>query len=77
MKRLVSPSAPLAPRCADCNAALRGDEVAITKKLVGRGVKSYCCTRCLSNRLGVGERVILAKIEEFREMGCALFSFKK
>ncbi len=73
MKRPISSGEPLTPLCADCRAPLCRDEIAITKRLVGRGIRSFFCVSCLASRLMVSEEVIRHKIEEFRAMGCALF----
>ena len=60
-------------RCVDCGIALQPDEIAITKRLINRGLTSYWCTKCLAGRLGVPPDVIRVKIAEYRSMGCVLF----
>ncbi|NLI22328.1 MAG: hypothetical protein GX418_12395 [Clostridiales bacterium] len=73
MKRPVCEGRFAVSRCADCGRPLRHDEIAITRRLVGRGLQRYYCIACLSRRLGVSQAAVELKITEYREMGCALF----
>lgn len=74
MKRPVSQGGVSATCCVDCASSLRRDEIAITKRLVGRGATQFYCISCLARRLGVPTATIEQKIQEYREMGCSLFS---
>lgn len=62
------------PECMQCHRALRSVEIALTKKLINRGATSYLCLHCLATKFQVTEEILLQKAEEFREMGCTLFS---
>lgn len=60
--------------CIACGKRpLTKDEIAITKKLLGRDVKNFYCLDCLADYLQVEPQDILDKIEEFKEEGCELF----
>ena len=74
MKRPVSQGSAPAFRCVDCASPLRRNEIAITKRLVSRGATQYYCVGCLARRIGVPVAAIEQKIQEYREMGCSLFS---
>lgn len=62
----------------DCFACgrkrLSKDEIALNKKMLGRDIRRFYCLACLADYLGVSVVELLAKIEEFKEQGCALFS---
>jgi hypothetical protein len=73
LKRPVCTGGLPETRCADCAAPLKRDEIAISRRLIGRGITRYFCIPCLARRLRVDEAVIEAKIREYRAMGCALF----
>lgn len=73
LKKPVCTGTLSVPLCMDCAAPLRRDEIAITKRLIGRGIRQYYCENCLARRLGVTPTVIRMKIQEYRAMGCALF----
>lgn len=60
--------------CFLCNVELKRDHIAISKKLLGRQIKSYMCLHCLADYLGSKEEDLMVKIEEFKEQGCGLFS---
>ncbi|HPF87174.1 MAG TPA: hypothetical protein PK537_03845 [Candidatus Limiplasma sp.] len=74
MKRPVCQGTVPVVRCADCASPLRRDEIAITKRLISRGATQFFCIGCLARRLHVPEAAIEQKIQEYREMGCTLFS---
>lgn len=59
--------------CVDCNAELIKDEVALSRKLLGRQIEQFMCIGCLANYLSCTEDDLRIKIDEFREQGCALF----
>ena len=60
--------------CSLCGRSLIPDEIALTKKLINRGTSRFFCLSCLSVHFDVSEDALQAKIREFREMGCTLFS---
>ena len=62
------------PVCFCCCRILVPDEIALTKKLINRGVSDFLCLSCLSERFQVPEDILREKIVQFREMGCTLFS---
>lgn len=63
--------------CYSCNKlSLNKDEIGACKKLLGRKIKQFYCINCLANILEVTTEELLAKIEEFKFQGCALFSEK-
>lgn len=77
MRRPTAAAALPMRACADCAIALRQDEIAISRRLIGRGIKQFWCIGCLARRLAVPPSVIQRKIEEYRAMGCALFPMKQ
>ena len=74
MKRPVCVGQLYVEHCVDCNQPLHRDEVAISRRLIGRGITRYCCIGCLAERLKVDPTVIKLKIQEYRELGCSLFT---
>jgi len=61
--------------CFSCNkSSLTIDEIGICKKLLGRKIKQFYCIDCLANILEVTTEELLAKINEFKDQGCILFS---
>ena len=62
--------------CKNCGRELLGDEIGLTKKMINRGATEWMCLTCLSKFFGCSEALLLRKIEEFRSMGCSLFSKK-
>lgn len=60
-------------RCRKCGRELTADEVAITKKLINRGTRTYYCIGCLAEAFEVTEEDIREKIRYFKNMGCTLF----
>ena len=49
------------------------NEVGLCKKLLGRNIKSFFCADCLAEYLEVTTEELLAKVDEFKTQGCALF----
>ena len=60
--------------CADCGRELLSDEVGLSRKLLGRATREFCCLSCLATRFSADEEVLSAMIERFREAGCTLFT---
>ena len=59
--------------CRACGRKLTGDEIAVTRKLIGLCETSFYCKSCLAAYFHCGEDVIDWKIRQFREAGCYLF----
>jgi hypothetical protein len=61
-------------KCFGCGKEqLSKDEVGVNKKMLGRDIKQFYCLDCFAGYLGATSDELLAKIEEFKEQGCALF----
>lgn len=61
--------------CSVCGKKpLERDEVGITQKLIDRHAVDFYCLPCLAAYLEVDEEALVAKIEEFKEEGCTLFT---
>jgi hypothetical protein len=62
------------PVCCRCGRLLTKDEIAMTRKMVNRGAVSFFCYTCLAGHFEVTEEMLRKKADEFRAMGCTLFS---
>lgn len=60
-------------QCKFCNKVLEKDEIALSKKLLGRRINEFLCIICLAEYIDCSEDDLITKIEEFREQGCTLF----
>lgn len=60
-------------KCRYCKKELEKDEVALSKKLLGRSTKEFMCIDCLADYIDCTVDDLRVKIEEFREQGCTLF----
>ncbi|MBR4981306.1 MAG: hypothetical protein IKY94_01950 [Lachnospiraceae bacterium] len=60
-------------KCTNCNKNLVKDEIALSKKMLGKNTKQYLCLECLSAYLNTDKEILLEKIEQFKEEGCTLF----
>ncbi len=61
-------------KCYVCGKTpLTKNEIGLTKKLIDRKAMSFYCIDCLAGYLEVTSEELEAKIEEFKEEGCALF----
>ncbi len=60
--------------CMKCDRALTKDEIALFKKLVNRGAQKYMCLSCMSTYFQVPETAMIKKIQQYKEIGCTLFS---
>ena len=56
-----------------CDKALKKDEVALCKKLLGTDTEDYYCIDCLAEYLECTKNDLEIKIQEFKEQGCTLF----
>jgi hypothetical protein len=61
-------------KCYLCDEELDKVAVGLNKKLLGKESKRYYCINCLSVYLDVSVEVLLDKVEEFKDGGCALFT---
>jgi hypothetical protein len=59
--------------CYLCDAELDKIAIALNKKLLGRKITRFFCLNCLASYLEVTTDELLAKAEEFKQQGCALF----
>lgn len=60
-------------QCIYCNKDLDKDEIALSKKMLGKNTKQYLCLDCLSEYLNTDREMLIEKIEQFKEEGCILF----
>lgn len=60
-------------RCKKCERVLSGDEIALHKRMIGRGEEKFFCLSCMAEFFGVTEELLNKKIEHFRKSGCLLF----
>jgi len=60
-------------RCTSCGATLSRDEIAVSKKLINRGARSFYCVSCLAKYFDVTPQEILDRIAYFKQTGCTLF----
>ena len=64
-------------RCMTCGRELTSDEIGLHKKMINRGATSFMCLSCLAAYFHCEEKLLLDKIEQFRDLGCLLFTPKK
>lgn len=60
-------------KCTNCSKNLVKDEIALSKKMLGKNTKQYLCLDCLCDYLNTDKEILLEKIEQFKEEGCTLF----
>ena len=60
-------------KCTNCSKNLVKDEIALSKKMLGKNTKQYLCLDCLGDYLNTDKEILLEKIEQFKEEGCTLF----
>ena len=62
-------------KCYVCGKEpLSKNEIGLTKKLINQNAKSFYCISCLAEELDVTVDELKAKIEDFINDGCKLFS---
>lgn len=61
-------------QCCDCDRELTKNEIGINKKLLGMQIKDFFCIDCLALYLDCDVEELYAKIEQFKQEGCTLFS---
>ncbi|MBO5852356.1 MAG: hypothetical protein J6Q74_00910 [Clostridia bacterium] len=59
--------------CRNCGKKLTGDEIALHKRMIGRGENTFMCLPCLAEFFGCTEELLYKKIEHFKKSGCLLF----
>lgn len=59
--------------CCECDNALKKDEIALSKKLLGIDTEDFYCINCLAEYLECSVDDLKIKIQEFKEAGCTLF----
>ncbi len=60
--------------CKTCERELEYDEIGLSRKLLGRGVREFFCLSCLSKDFKVSESKLLELIERYKVGGCTLFN---
>ena len=60
--------------CMACGKILTRNEAGLNRKLIDGNMSEYYCLACLAEYLDVPEDALLAKIEDFKQEGCKLFS---
>jgi len=63
----------MSKKCYLCCDIISKDEIGLNRKLNGKNVNRHFCIKCLAEHLEVEEDDLLAKIEDFKTQGCALF----
>ena len=60
--------------CHTCGKnALTKNEIGLTRKLLAKDSRRFYCLNCLAEYFEIEKKLLLAKIEEFKEQGCKLF----
>ncbi|GMO43522.1 MAG: hypothetical protein Pg6C_05210 [Treponemataceae bacterium] len=52
---------------------LEKNEIALSKKLIGRNSKKYFCLNCLAEYLEITPDSLAERIDEFKQQGCSMF----
>lgn len=61
--------------CSICGITpISKNEIGVCKKLLGEKTESFFCLSCFAEYLDTTVDDLNAKIEEFKEQGCTLFS---
>ena len=60
--------------CYVCGKSINTkNEIGLNRKLLGRKITKFYCYNCLATQLEIEVDELMAKIEEFKNQGCALF----
>lgn len=60
--------------CYVCGKSINTkNEIGLNRKLLGRKITMFYCYDCLAEQLEIEVDELIAKIEEFKNQGCALF----
>ncbi|MEN6325738.1 MAG: hypothetical protein ABFD18_05990 [Syntrophomonas sp.] len=62
-----------ATSCCECSKIIIKDEIALSKKIIGRDTEEFYCIDCLAKYIECSVSDLNVKIQEFKEQGCALF----
>jgi hypothetical protein len=49
------------------------NEIGLNRKLLGREITKFYCYGCLAEQMEIEVYDLMAKIEDFKNQGCALF----
>lgn len=60
-------------KCRQCGEPIDALDVALTKKLINRGIEHFWCKKCLSMHFELSEAYLLEKAKEYQQQGCMLF----
>ena len=60
-------------KCYLCESELNKVEIGLSKKFMGRSMTRFYCINCLAEYLDISVEDLLAKVEDFKLQGCALF----
>lgn len=60
--------------CLSCGKPLTRNEIGLTRKLIDDKAAEFWCLSCLAEYLEVPEDALIAKIEDFKQEGCRLFT---
>lgn len=59
--------------CMCCDKKLKKDDIALSMKYYGRQIEKFKCKKCISKELGITNKELKEKIQEFKSDGCQLF----
>lgn len=59
--------------CVECGVSIKKDEMALSQKMLGRGITEFYCIDCLAESFDCDPDDLVVKIQEFKEQGCTLF----
>ena len=59
--------------CKECGKPVSAYEIALTRKLVNRGTKTFLCKSCLAALYKTSEENLDKMAEYFKKLGCTLF----
>ena len=63
--------------CKSCGKLLTNDAIGVYKKMVNRFATEFLCVACLAQKFECETTLIENKIQQFKELGCALFFIGK
>lgn len=59
--------------CESCGRPISAYEIALHRKLVNRGAKTFLCKTCLARLYKLSEEDLDKMAEYFKRLGCTLF----
>ena len=63
--------------CKSCGKLVTNDAIGVYKKMVNRFATEFLCVACLAQKFECETTLIENKIQQFKELGCALFLSEK